>query len=81
MWQQTSGQRKDNNLKPNGGHHETNGKKTLALQVNSAGGVDLTQESAKGRFFVGQHNIENNQANNFDIKDVFNNCQVITFSR
>ena len=51
------------------------------LQVNSAGGVDLTQESVKGRFFVGQHNIDNNQANNFDIKDVFNNCQVITFSR
>ena len=72
----------NNNINHNGGgHHGTNGKKTLALQVNSAGGVDLTQESVKGRFFVGQHNIENNQANNFDVKDVFNNCQVITFSR
>ncbi|HET7147896.1 MAG TPA: hypothetical protein VFI73_05290 [Candidatus Nitrosopolaris sp.] len=64
----------------NNGHHG-NDKRTLALQVNSAGGVDLTQESVKGRFFIGQHNIDNNQANNFDVKDVFNNCQVITFSR
>ena len=65
----------------NNGHHSSDNKRTLALQVNSAGGVDLTQESVKGRFFIGQHNIDNNQANNFDIKDVFNNCQVITFSR
>jgi hypothetical protein len=65
----------------NNGHHSNDGKRTLALQVNSAGGVSLTQESVKGRFFIGQHNINNNQANNFDIKDVFNNCQVITFSR
>ncbi len=63
------------------GHHSNDDKRTLALQVNSAGGVSLTQESVKGRFFIGQHNIDNNQANNFDIKDVFNNCQVITFSR
>ena len=65
----------------NNGHHSNDDKRTLALQVNSAGGVSLTQESVKGRFFIGQHNIDNNQANNFDIKDVFNNCQVITFSR
>jgi hypothetical protein len=65
----------------NNGHHGNDGKRTLALQVNSAGGISLTQESVKGRFFIGQHNINNNQANNFDIKDVFNNCQVITFSR
>jgi len=65
----------------NNAHHGNDNKRTLALQVNSAGGVDLTQESVKGRFFIGQHNIDNNQANNFDVKDVFNNCQVITFSR
>ena len=65
----------------NNSHHGNDDKKTLALQVNSAGGVSLTQESVQGRFFIGQHNINNNQANNFDIKDVFNNCQVITFSR
>jgi hypothetical protein len=65
----------------NHGHHGNDDKRTLALQVNSAGGVNLTLESIMGRFFIGQHNINNNQANNFDIKDVFNNCQVITFSR
>ena len=77
----SSSQNNNNNNDNGGGHHGKNGKNTLALQVNSAGGVDLTQQSVKGRFFVGQHNIDNNQANNFDIKDVFNNCQVITFSR
>ncbi len=78
----SSSSQNNNNNNDNGvGHHGKNGKNTLALQVNSAGGVDLTQQSVKGRFFVGQHNINNNQANNFDIKDVFNNCQVITFSR
>lgn len=77
----SSSQNNNNNNDNVGGHHGKNGKNTLALQVNSAGGVDLTQQSVKGRFFVGQHNIDNNQANNFDIKDVFNNCQVITFSR
>lgn len=80
--QTSSSSSQNNNNNDNvGGHHGKNGKNTLALQVNSAGGVDLTQQSVKGRFFVGQHNIDNNQANNFDIKDVFNNCQVITFSR
>jgi hypothetical protein len=81
-----SGQTSSSNSNGNGNNNNGNGhsnddKRTLALQVNSAGGVDLTQESVKGRFFIGQHNINNNQANNFDIKDVFNNCQVITFSR
>jgi hypothetical protein len=75
---QTSSSNSNSN---NNGHHSSDNKRTLALQVNSAGGVDVTQESVKGRFFIGQHNIDNNQANNFDIKDVFNNCQVITFSR
>jgi hypothetical protein len=77
----SSSSQNNNNNDNGGGHHGKNGKNTLALQVNSAGGVDLTQQSVKGRFFVGQHNIDNNQANSFDIKDVFNNCQVITFSR
>jgi hypothetical protein len=61
--------------------HSHHGTKALALQVNSAGGVDLTQESVNGKLFQGQNNIDNNQGNKFDIKDVFNNCQVVTFSR
>jgi hypothetical protein len=61
-------------------HQAGSGKRALALQVNSAGGVDLTLESVNGRIFQGEKNIENNQGNNFDIKDVFNNCQVIMFS-
>lgn len=80
---QTSSSSSDNNSNNNNNHHNHShqGTKALALQVNSAGGVDLTQESVNGQLFQGQNNINNNQGNKFDIKDVFNNCQVITFSR
>ena len=58
-----------------------NGKQRIAIQINSAGGIDLSQQSIKGKIFVGQDNIDSNQGNNFNIKNVFNNCQGLTFSR
>lgn len=58
-----------------------NGKQRIAIQINSAGGIDLTQQSVKGKIFVGQDNIDKNQGDNFNIKNVFNNCQGLTFSR
>jgi hypothetical protein len=58
-----------------------NGKQRIAIQINSAGGIDLSQQSIKGKIFVGQDNIDTNQGNNFNIKNVFNNCQGLTFSR
>jgi hypothetical protein len=60
---------------------DSNGKQRIAIQINSAGGIDLSQQSIKGKIFVGQHNIDTNQGNNFNIKNVFNNCQGLTFSR
>ncbi|HYT03006.1 MAG TPA: hypothetical protein VEL70_08845 [Candidatus Acidoferrum sp.] len=58
-----------------------NGKQRIAIQINSAGGIDLTQQSIKGKIFVGQENIDSNQGNHFNIKNIFNNCQGLTFSR
>lgn len=60
---------------------DSNGKQRIAIQINSAGGIDLSQKSIKGQIFVGQHNIDTNQGDNFNIKNVFNNCQGLTFSR
>lgn len=58
-----------------------NGKQRVAIQINSAGGIDLTQQSVKGKIFIGQDSIDKNQGDNFNIKNVFNNCQGLTFSR
>jgi hypothetical protein len=58
-----------------------NGKQRIAIQINSAGGIDLTQQSINGKIFIGQDNIDRNQGDNFNIKNVFNNCQGLTFSR
>jgi hypothetical protein len=58
----------------------SNGKQRIAIQIDSAGGIDLSQQSVKGQIFVGQKNIDTNQGNDFDIKNLFNNCQGLTFS-
>lgn len=65
----------------NKGEDLGNGKQRVAIQINSAGGIDLTQQSVKGKIFIGQDNIDKNQGDNFSIKNVFNNCQGLTFSR
>jgi hypothetical protein len=71
---------KDSSSDNNGGDNNGNGKKRIAIQINSAGGIDLTQQSVKGQIFVGQKNIDRNQGEDFDIKNIFNNCQGLTFS-
>lgn len=63
------------------GENLGNGKQRIAIQINSAGGIDLTQQSIKGKIFIGQDNIDKNQGDDFNIKNVFNNCQGLTFSR
>jgi hypothetical protein len=65
----------------NKGQDLGNGKQRIAIQINSAGGIDLTQQSVKGMIFIGQDNIDKNHGDNFNIKNVFNNCQGLTFSR
>ena len=55
-------------------------KKSYAFQIQSNGGSALDTESIEGQVFAGENNIERNNGEDFDIKDVFNDCQVVTFS-
>jgi hypothetical protein len=75
----------------NGNNHDDNNKdknkdnnndkdKLYAVQIISNGGSSLDSESIEGKVFAGEKNIERNNGENFDIKDVFNDCQVVTFS-
>lgn len=75
----------------NGNNHDDNNKdknkdnnndkdKLYAIQIISNGGSSLDSESIEGKVFAGENNIERNNGEDFDIKDVFNDCQVVTFS-
>jgi hypothetical protein len=50
--------------------------KDYAFQIESEGGPSADPESVEGTVFAGEKNIERNNGNDFDIKDVFNDCQV-----
>ena len=54
--------------------------KLYAIQIQSNGGSTLDTDSIEGKVFAGEKNIERNNGEDFDIKDVFNDCQVVTFS-
>jgi hypothetical protein len=74
----------------NGDSNNSNGKdkndndndkdKLYAIQIQSNGGSALDTDSIEGKVFAGEKNIEQNKGEDFDIKDVFNDCQVVTFS-
>jgi hypothetical protein len=57
----------------------------LALQINSDNGQIITgqqqQDAIFGQIFQGQRNIDQNKANDFDIRSIFNDCQVSTYSK
>jgi hypothetical protein len=56
----------------------------LALQINSDNSQIITgqqQDAIFGQIFQGQNNIDQNKANNFDIRSIFNDCQVSTYSK
>jgi hypothetical protein len=55
------------------------GDKDYALQIKSDGGPSADPESVDGRVFAGEKNIERNNGKDFDIKNVFNDCQVSMF--
>jgi hypothetical protein len=55
-------------------------KKDYAFQIESDGGPSADPESVDGTVFAGEKNIERNNGKDFDIKDVFNNCQVSIFN-
>jgi hypothetical protein len=54
----------------------------LALQINSDNSQIFTDEDAiSSQIFQGQKNIDQNKANDFDIKSIFNDCQIVTYSK
>ena len=56
-------------------------RRLLSLQVNSDNSRIFTDDDAiSGEIFLGKNNIDKNKGNDFDIKSIFNDCQVITFS-
>jgi hypothetical protein len=61
----------------NGGDNDDD--KDYALQIKSDGGPSADPESVDGRIFAGDKNIERNNGKDFDIKNVFNDCQVSMF--
>jgi hypothetical protein len=81
----------DNNGRHNSdgdGHHHKNSndsdreKRLLSLQINSDNTRIFTDDDAiSGQIFLGKKNIDKNKGNDFDIKSIFNDCQVVTYSK
>ena len=78
----------DNGDKSKGGNNndkndnrDDDDKKDYAFQIDSDGGPSADPESVDGTVFAGETNIERNNGRDFDIKDVFNDCQVGMFSK
>jgi len=73
----------NNDNKKNSDRNDNNGNdkdKLYAIQIQSNGGSTLDTDSIEGKVFAGEKNIERNNGEDFDIKDVFNDCQVVTYS-
>jgi hypothetical protein len=72
----------DNSNNNNGGDDDDNddNKKDYAFQIESDGGPSADPESVDGTVYAGEKNIERNNGKDFDIKDVFNDCQVGMFN-
>ena len=77
----------DNGDKSKGGNNngkndnrDDDDKKDYAFQIESDGGPSADPESVDGTVFAGEKNIERNNGKDFDIKDVFNDCQVSMFN-
>jgi hypothetical protein len=75
----------DNNSNNNNGGKNDNddnddNKKDYAFQIESDGGPSADPESVDGTVYAGEKNIERNNGKDFDIKDVFNDCQVGMFN-
>jgi hypothetical protein len=66
--------------KENNGDDDDDDKKEYAFQIESDGGQSADPESVDGTVFAGEKNIERNNGRDFDIRDVFNDCQVSMFN-
>ena len=57
-------------------------RRLLSLQVNSDNSRIFSDDDAiSGEIFLGKNNIDRNKGNDFDIKSIFNDCQVVTYSK
>ena len=75
----------DNSNKNKGGDddnddNDDDDKKDYAFQIEADGGPSADPESVDGTVYAGEKNIERNNGKDFDIKDVFNDCQVSMFN-
>ena len=70
----------NNNGRNNDNDNDDDDKKDYAFQIESDGGPSADPESVDGTVFAGERNIERNNGKDFDIKDVFNDCQVGMFN-
>ena len=71
----------DNNNNNGKNDDDDDDNKDYAFQIESDGGPSADPESVDGTVFAGETNIERNNGRDFDIKDVFNDCQVGMFSK
>jgi hypothetical protein len=70
----------NNNNGRNNDDDDDDDNKDYAFQIESDGGPSADPESVDGTVFAGERNIERNNGKDFDIKDVFNDCQVSMFN-
>jgi hypothetical protein len=70
----------DNNNNDRENDGDDDDKKDYAFQIESDGGPSADPESVDGTVFAGEKNMERNNGKDFDIKDVFNDCQVSMFN-
>ena len=61
-----------------------NDEKLMALQIeldkDNRGLFFTSSDDVSGKIFVGKNNIETNQGDDFDVKNLFNNCRTLAFS-
>jgi hypothetical protein len=61
-----------------------NDEELMALQIeldkDHRGSIWTTSNDVSGKIFVGKNNIKTNQGDDFDVKNLFNNCRTLVFS-
>ena len=75
-----SGDNDNNNDNGRNNDDDDNDEKDYAFQIESDGGPSADPESVDGTVYAGEKNIKRNNGKDFDIKDVFNDCQVGMFN-
>jgi hypothetical protein len=75
-----NGNKNDKDNGKNKDYNDEDDKKDYAFLIESEGGPSADPESVDGTVYAGEKNIERNNGNDFDIRDVFNDCQISMFN-